>query len=334
MEEHKINNFIYFTTHNSKLTKEQKKVRDGLIARDLLKSVNESGLAPISAKSFVSLNPDDTYKFFSLFNDPSGLKYLTHAFDNADDNLQVVIDQARSLLSRKHNIPFSLKILIKNYVKGGGWIDTFGRNHNSYLSDPDWLSWSSNNGKHPYSNSEWTSEVETFRSTVRLVSPHLEEIINRAKENLNLNVTTEKLDRADFYVNTFVLRKAIERIFKMMEQAARDNDNLSDVHIKYKRDKDENGKTIPRIIISQINSFANRKNCDDIINIWKEEPDAGDFGAIRKWLNGYCYWQVETKWHDVPKRWNILRPKGTPELEKLEESQVTGFTHILTFKIV
>ena len=38
---------------------------------------------------------------------------------------------------------------------------------------------------------------------------------------------------------SFVLRKAIERIFKMMEQSARDNDNLSDVHIKYKRDKDE-----------------------------------------------------------------------------------------------
>ena len=59
--------------------------------------------------------------------------------------------------------------------------------------------------------------------------------------------------------------------------------------------------------------------------------EAGDLGAIRKILNGYCYWSIETKWDDKSLRWNILSDDDTPETEPIEDTLAVGFRHILTF---
>ena len=335
-----IPSFIYFMTHNKSLTKAQQRKRDALLAEAVV-----AGQIPMSEDepkgkdsltSFIALSPLDTAHFFALFNNPMGLKYLTHDFDPIDDGrprtIKALINQATGVVQeKKYPIPTSLWVLIKNYIEGKReWIDTFEQTHRSFVKNPSWIDWSTKSQMHPINNPEYAKEIMAFRSTVRLVAPALTEICDRAKKGLAINVTEEKLDKADFYTNTYILYVVIRRILTMMNRRA---DNSPNVSIAYKRRTDSQGRMLRQIIISQKGSFA-IKAIDDLRYRLANSPEAGDFGSIRKSLNGYCIWQVESLWDGKPFRWNILRTDDMPETEAISESDVTGFTHILTFYIV
>ena len=57
----------------------------------------------------------------------------------------------------------------------------------------------------------------------------------------------------------------------------------------------------------------------------------GAFNEIKKVFYGYCNWSVESLWDGKPKRWNILNDTDADEIDDMEDSNVLGFTHILTY---
>lgn len=338
MNEKDLQNFIYFFMHNKELTREQQKKRDVLFARDLGNNriVVDKGNKDAGRPSIKELSALETATFLSKFNDPKGLKYLTHDFDNNNDGspetIAQLLTQIQGILdSKKFNIPQSLFALLYGFVKGGKWNDTYGGNHQSCFSCQEWSKWSLENNLHPINNSEYKKEIMAFRSTVRLIPKALSEICNKASEGLSLEIESEKLDSADFYTNTFCLYSSIKRILSMMDNRAKDYPN---VRISFQRANDSEGRLLRKIVLTQKGSFDS-KPFDDVKKRLENHDDAGDFGAIRKILNGYCLWSVENIWDGKPYRWNILKTSGQKDVdEEIEKEEIIGFTHTLTFYIV
>lgn len=342
MRKEEFENFVFYSFNNKSLSYKQRKKLNFLLVRDyfdLLKKgveTNENKLNTQESNSFVQISALNTSRFLSLFNDPEGLKYLTHDFDSTDDNglhdLVTLRKQCQKILKEQNNtIPKSLLLLINGFVNGTpSWFDTYGNTKKSSIADKSWINWSNDNRLHPKNNENFCKEIMTFRSTVRMVSPLLKEMVDKVLSNTKLNVTTVKLDKADFYTNTFVIFTALKRILSMMESRG---ENYPNVSISYKRDAATDDILLRKIIITQEGSFSPNQ-LEDLISRLKIAPKGGDFGTIRNWLNGYCEWSVESKWDGIPARWNILKEIDTPEIEKMSDLEVVGFTHILTFYVV
>lgn len=342
MKQKELQEFLYFFTHNKNLTRAQQLKRDALLARDYSSQNERSNKSELikenrdSSKVFKPLSALETAQFLALFNNPMGLKYLTHDFDPINDgrpqSLENLYLQVKELFCKKDlSIPTSLWSPINRYLNGDNkWIDTFGTEHSSYIVDPTWKEWSSQNKMHPINNPDFAKEILSFRSTVRLVSPLLREICDNAKKGLLINVKEEKLEKADFYTNTYILYKVMIRIFSMMNRRANKN---PDVVVSYKRTTDANGRMLRQIYITQLESYADQ-SLDELKNRLAKDPEAGDFGSIRNSLNGYCLWQVESLWDGQPCRWNLLKSDEMPETEDIDKDAVKGFTHILTYYIV
>lgn len=342
MEQKELQEFLYFFTHNKSLTRAQQFKRDALLARDFfsqkdgIKNRKDDKDNSDNNKVFKALSALDTAYFLALFNEPMGLKYLTHDFDPISDgrpqSLENLHTQVKELLNKKDlNIPSSLWSPINRYLEGGKkWCDTFGVEHSSYIVDPKWKEWCLQNKMHPINNPNFANEILSFRSTIRLVSPLLKDICDRAKKGLMINVKEVKLEKADFYTNTYILYMVMKRILSMMNRRASKN---PDVVVSYKRTTDAHGRMLRQIILTQFGSYADT-SLDDLKNRLTNDPEAGDFGSIRNSLNGYCLWQVESLWEGQPFRWNLLKTEEMPETEEISKDSVAGFTHILTYYIV
>ncbi len=341
MEQEEKYQFLHYLTQSKLLSRVQQKKRDHLLARDCMNSdfsvISEEIQAPhINSKPFSPMSTIDTAKFLSLFNDPMGFKYLTHDFDHVNDgrpqSLDDLYQQVTNILKkREFDIPLSLWTPINYYINGGNeWLDTFGKSHNSFLNDSKWNKWSVQNKMHPINNPSFASEILSFRSTIRLVPPLLKEICYEAKKGLLLKIEEEGIEKADFYTNTYVLYNVIKRIFAMMNRRV---DKHPNVKVSYKRSSDSIGRMVRKILITQLGSYA-LNPIDEVKGRISVDSEAGDFGSIRKALNGYCLWQVETMWDGKPLRWNILKTDEMNETEDIDIKSVEGFTHIFTFYIL
>lgn len=335
MNQKGIQEFIYFFTHNKSFSRNQMKLRDKLLARDIVgeKEVNSISRKE-NAKTFEPLSPLSTASFFSQFNDPMALKYLTHDFDANDDErphtISALIKQVKEVIGkREQNLPSSLWALINGFLHKGKWLDTYGKVRTSCFTDKSWTAWSETNSMHPICNPDFKSEIMVFRSAVRVVPPVLQEIVDKLKTGISLNITTEKLGKADFYTNTYILRETIRRILNTMNNRKELYPNVS---IAYKRSQDAEGKMLRHIVITQKGSYA-MKPLSEVKDRMDRNAEAGDFGAIRKMLNGYCFWSVTTVWDDKPYKWNILKSSGVDDVEPVH-GDIEGFTHELTFYII
>lgn len=317
--------FVRYLLRNKRLTNYQRVKVEKLLA--------ENGLSRKKSKTSrgVDFAVSQTVEFFKRFNNPMGLKYLTHDFDPTDDgrphSLPQLISQANSVMNDAV-IPQSLCSLVKGFIDGGVWIDTYGKQHDFNLNATDVIQWSKQYNMHPISSEKYAAEIAAFRATVRLVAPALKSILDELSENSRLNVVIdEKVANVDFYVNTYILRIALKRILEMMKWRANSCPNVT---ICCKRAVDHSGNRTYQLIISQKNSKATG-TLDDVIERLRYDESAGDFGDIRNMLNGYCYWSVEAIWGNEPWRWNILRDSTTDEKQQLQAEDITGFTHIFTF---
>lgn len=339
MEKKELKEFIHYLTQGKNISREQRLKVGELLARDYIQKGINATLKNGSVEEqhgFKALSALDTAYFLSQFNNPMGLKYLTHDFDSITDgrpqSIESIYNQVKEVLRKKdYKIPQSLWILINNFLEGKKkWSDTFGVAHDSYLINPMWIDWSNRNNMHPINNSIFAKEIMAFRSTIRLVSPSLKDICEKAKNGLSLNIEEDKLEKADFYTNTYILYVVIKRILLMM---SRRGDKYPNVFISFKRNTDAEGRMLRKIIITQKESYAN-KSLNDIIDRLAKNNEAGDFGSIRSILNGYCLWQIESIWDGQPLRWNILKTDNMSEIETIEGDSIRGFTHILTYYLV
>ena len=295
-------------------------------------SPNTSGLA-IHA-------PKDTASFLSLFNDPNGFKFLTHDFDpDSNMNYEKLMTQVRGQFKEstaKYRIPKNLYALMSAFIFGGKdkegkvrtWMDCDGKFHKENFSCQKWVEWFGNNPNvHILSNEEIAKEILKFRSSIRLVKPILCDIISRqVTKHSNLTIQTNGLEKADFYTYVWALENGIKRI---LDDMARYADRTPNVNICFERSfGDEYSKRI--IKITQIGSVS--FSLDDVLRKFNnEEEKGGAFNEIKKVFFGYCNWSVESLWDGKPKRWNILKDTDIEEVEDIEGSNVSGFTHILTY---
>ena len=214
-----IQEFVYFVTHYKQFDRKQKLQRDRLLARDYAgKYVVEEDVETETAEEnvFVAIDPKNTSTFLSSFNNPRGLKYLTHDFDNIDDGRPRTLEELKNQIAeiRMSGLPKSLVGLLKQYISiGKEWLDTFGNAHQSSLSNQMWVDWcNKNNNMHPINNPNFAPEIMAFRSTVRIDQGLLTQIVDKASEKTTLQILKEKTDSADFYTNTYILYLSLKKI--------------------------------------------------------------------------------------------------------------------------
>ena len=312
-------------------------LRDRLLYNDIkngrIDALKQEGKPQSERKS---ISPYDTASFLAQFNDPLKFKYLTHDFDDHTNlslphsakELKIQVDKI--LKEKKYNIPGSLFRLMRGFVDGSeAWIDYNGNIHKSSWAMHSWQEWSMIHPQnpHPIHDDIMKSEIEVFRATTRLVAPNLETWIDNIKDNYNLKISTSNINTADFYTNTYMFGEAIKKILGMMDDKS---SGFPEVFINYNQDislKDSKGTHM--ISICQKGSFSDK--AFESVQDWLSTKDAGNLGSIRSLLDGYCHWQVLSKWNGRPVRWNILKEEDAPEYEVAEDNEITGFTHILTF---
>lgn len=281
--------------------------------------------------------PKETASFLSLFNDTKGFKYLTHDFDpDSNMNYDKLITQVREQFKQataKYRIPKNLYALMSAFIYGGTskykkartWMDCDGNFHKENYTSKEWVEWSENNPNvHLLSNEEIGKEILKFRESIRLIKPVLCDIINRqATKHTNLIIQTNSLEKADFYTYVWALENGIKRILDDMSRYA---DKTPNIKVSFERSfGDDYSKRI--IKITQLGSISS--SIDDVLKKFK--TGGGAFNEIKNVFYGYCNWSVESLWDGKPKRWNILNDTDADEIDDMEDSNVLGFTHILTY---
>lgn len=286
--------------------------------------------------------PKETAAFLSLFSDPKGFKFLTHDFDpDSDMNYEKLMEQVKGKLKEadskypKYNIPSSLFSLMSVFINGKTnngkyktWKDCNGDEHAGNYSCNEWMDWAIRHPKiHLLSNKDFENDILKFRSSIRLVKPMLCDIIQRqASKHPNLNIQTDSLEKADFYTYVLYLEDGIRRILDDMSRYANKTPNIK---ISFERSyNDDYSKKIIKIIQLDSQSYS----LDEVLKKFHDDrKKGGAFNEIKKVFEGYCNWSVEALWDGIAKRWNILNDENADEIEELNNENVIGFTHILTF---
>jgi len=298
-----------------------------LATQELDQRTTTSGIDENGSEKERKHAPKDTASFLSLFNDPKGFKFLTHDFDpESQMPMESFLAQVRDTFrvsARKYTIPPSLFALMDVFINGGverKWKDAEGVSHEENYASPSWIDLAkSNPNVHLINDNSCGPTIQAFRRTIRLVKPALNDIVkNLNAKHPDFEIKTKSLERADFYTNVAYLEKGVERILKDMSQYQ----DFLNISITYKKDTD---KRIIRITQEE----SKTSNIEEVLKKFKN--GGGAFNEISKVLRGYCNWSVEALWDEVPKRWNILNDSDAPEVEDIDASGITGFTHVLTY---
>lgn len=313
---------------SSKLNGKMDKCLNGIsIAKKSKFSSNET-IDNIRKNHFPTLTAD----FFSQFQAPDGLKFLTHDFDpDSGNTIENVVNQARTILcSPKYfkKLPDSLYPLINGFICGDKWYDYNGEFHNNNLSNGKLKAWiDSNPTLHPISSPDYGGEIQAFRNTVRVSKPILPKLItnfiDRNPGLQNLDIQLEKLDRADFYTNVNRLINCI--IGKVLFDMAQ-RDSTAEIKIAYDRSA-WNEYRLHKIKVIHVGSEANM--FEDVRE--KCMCGGGALFELAKSCQGYCDWAIEANFEGEYKRWRILSAQNLPEVESLDKNDIIGFSHIFTF---
>lgn len=300
---------------------------DKLLGAELSKKEKRRESREKKLRKIVPHNLEETQKFFHLFDSPEGFKYLTHDFPEGEGwSVDKLKEQCIGILKNYSNysqIPTSLWALVNvfvigKYYKKTDWIDYEG--HDQRITYSDFVGGEG----HPILG-DHKEVIERFKNTIRVRMRCLYNLCvswNDPKYGLNITMVKKELNTADFYMNVFILRKSVQRIFQMF---ASRNDK-KDVSIHYHKEDIKN-RRYHILTITQMDSYS-EKGLDELLP--KLHGGGGDLATLKHDLSGYCNWSVLSVWNGKPAKWNILREGDTEEIEKISEKPI-GFTHILTF---
>ena len=322
-------------------TREIERVDASLGPKEEARKKGSKGNAP-NASVLAIHAPKDTASFLSLFNDPHGFKFLTHDYDPDSnmsyDKLMMQVKEQFKEASAKYKIPTKLWALMKAFITGKDkngkyttWLDCDKNTHAGNYSSHDWAEWAEKNNLHPLSNEAFCKDILKFRSSIRIVKPKLNDIVSEIvadieKRHPNLVIQTLGLEKADFYTHVWYLKDGIRRILEDMSRYA---EKTPKVNISFER-KFSDDFSLRIIKITQLESVS--YSLDDVVNkFYDEKKKGGAFNEIKKDFYGYCNWSVESLWDGKAKRWNILKDSDVDEIEEMEDTNIPGFTHILTY---
>lgn len=326
-------NLVKFFTRNKGLTRVQKARFESLLARDCseFRSSTSSKNKAKNSQEFenerTKFSPLTTADFLSLFGSPSGLKFLTHDFDpNSNMSIPKLLEQVNNITTEwKDKIPDSLCSLMTSFIQIGNWIDYNGGKQKLFLEGEDILKWCSENPhSHPIT-SKYETVIQTFRQTVRISKPKLEDRISEIIANPkfeNLKISHCDLDKADFYTNVYILRCIIIAILEDIHQRESD----AEISIAYEREIFESYRKCS-IKITHHNSEAN--SFEEVQN--KLITKGGALYKIFQLCLGYCDWSIEANFEGKLKRWRIINNSKQKDIEILTNTNNSDFTHTITF---
>lgn len=276
--------------------------------------------------------PKDVANFMYLFNNPNGLKYLTHDFDQQKDfDIELFLENTKKVFKKETNklsIPEYLFSIINqfSFSENPNW----GNGMNEGFSCSKWKNWSKEFKLSPFRNPEFIKVIDEFRNLTRIQSPDLkkdvEEIIENVFSDSKIEYSLKRLENADFYTNTKEFKLALKSIFEIIRDKGKKlPNNKFDVTFK--------GRLVGnyyeiKLIITHYNSFPS-KDFNQLLPEWKTEK--GTIGSIKNKLFGYCDWSIESKFENGSFRINLLKDNNEPEFEKLAIENSIGTIHTLTF---
>ncbi len=280
--------------------------------------------------------PRDTASFLSLFNDPVGFKYLTHDYaPGVNIEYEAFLEQVCDTFKKKakeYRIPKTLWSLMNIVLNGGvdkrqrpnTWLSYDGTPQNENYASESWIDWARNNPNiHLLSNENFRRTIMRFRNTIRVVKPALNDIVQGMQEQYaNMEIHTQKLDKADFYTYVYYLKEGIKRILDDISQYQ----EHPEVHISF---MSEYGDDFSKRIIRITQTGSKAANFEQVRK--RFDDGGGAFNEIRDTLLGYCNWSVEALWDGEAKRWNLLNDNNAKEVEELNATEIDGFTHVLTY---
>jgi hypothetical protein len=168
-----------------------------------------------------------------------------------------------------------------------------------------------------------------FKKSIELKDKELKNLIsNQLVSSLGGLYTSfdfeyNDLDNVNFYTDVDALKRGLSYLFNAIKQRSQ---NSCKVKFNYRRVSDIEGRK--RILeIIHINSSCNK-------SLEKNELFKGDLLAAEKALFGICDWSIVSKSpDDSVNKLNVLFDINSNKMpkEKIEESLIEGFTHILTF---
>lgn len=285
----------------------------------------------------LSGNPKHVAEFMALFNQRDGLKYLTHDIDGSENfDYNEVLSLVREVCTEnfeEKELPSTLRELLNQFIfeENPQW-KAFDKDYNeldvtSGWSAKDWME-VKNSNLHPIKQPQFAEVIRNFKRLTRIESPYLETLVTNVFSDESFKVETKDLSKADFYTHVGEFKAALETIFAEIQKRA-DSNEKKNISVAYKREISDDF-FVRKIIITHHNSYPTRDDKDTLIKEWLSF-EKGCMAKIAAHLQGYCHWSVETQIEGEPVRVNILREQETEPYESIDDANVDGFTHILTF---
>jgi len=306
--------------------------------KSLQRQIAQSKLKKADPPQFNKEDPRHVADFMNLFDDPNGLKYLTHDFDESEQTFDIehFLAQAYKVFdehtkSKNNSIPQSLWAVVNEFAFAR---DPFwNKGCKDGWSRPDRIEWSKKEKKHLKRNSEFAQTIDAFRKLTRVEAPELSSIVDRIlREKLGdryskFNISTQNCEKADFYTLVSFFEEALKLI---LDGCYKRIDISNQLIISYSRNNVAGYRA--RILqINHVSSFPMKPLDDFLADIDKGK---GEFADIKMKLTGYCNWSIETFWDDHYRRIHLLGERKHL-VEILDDpntiSTVNGFRHIFTF---
>ncbi|PWG78058.1 hypothetical protein DDR33_24270 [Pararcticibacter amylolyticus] len=307
-------------------------------------SLNTSSLLTKSTSKFTipdneKLNmPKRVADFMSLFDDPAGLKYLTHDFDESDQifDIESFLPQTRKVFEDKTKpgnltIPSSLWKIVYEFAFSE--TPDWNKGCKDGWSLPDRIKWSIDSKKHLKRNEGFAATIESFRKLTRIEAPELKRLINQiVKEKLGdkypeCTIKLKDCEKADFYTHVAYFSEAIKLLLDGFNKRIGE---CKEIAITYTR-KNDDPYRLRIITLEHVGSFP-MKPLDDFFRDLGNGK--GELADARNKLTGYCDWAIETIWDSKLVRITLLGAGNEIEYlpnTKEVSNRITGFTHILTF---
>lgn len=282
--------------------------------------------------------PKDVARFILSFSSSEGLKFLTHDYDKPGSiyDYKEILETAREEfndLSSRLVIPKRLWMRINQFAFGDPakhwWFNEV--QHKICWKSPELISWiESHKNTHPIKNKRFEEDfILPFKRSIEIKPRELEVIIktklvrNLESKFSSFDIEYPDLTNANFYTDVDAMQAGISYLIKAIRQRA-DNSNKIRVEFSSKSDIEGRKKIIKIIHVGSV--------CDKSLD--KTELFHGDLLEAEKALFGICDWSIIARSTDDSfNKLNVLYDISSDMIprEKIDESLIEGFTHVLTF---
>lgn len=280
-----------------------------------------------------SLQAKNIPRFFELFYNSKGIKYLTHDYDIGKFDYYELLKTAKIEIEEKikdYPIPRNLFTKIRNFAfaENPNW---GSENIKLGWREKKFQQWSTANNKlhqHPSQDEYWRTEmIGKFQNSIEIRKPMLKEIVEvviekKLDKKKEFIINLVKLDRAAFYTDVDQLKNALRHIFEGI------NDYSQKRNIEISFDRNRLQTTDLTQIIIKIADIGSEMNIEADVQEFK-----GSLRSAMDNLRGLCEWYIEAKFNDGFFRLHLLNDNSLLEntTEPILEKDVLGVTHFLYF---